>query len=159
MKRLLACSVILVLAGCAAPTEEAPEAAGDAGLAIVPDVAERLAQFVPTDLTVDLEALSDQDKAVLIELLGAAHIMDEIFFRQVWVDNPQFWSEHLEGLEGPLADDARAYFKVNFGPWDRLAEFAPFIGDMPHPEGAGYYRGDYGSWSEQSRLNSAPQVR
>ena len=131
--------IVLSLVACGAPTEKAPEGSADAALVIVPDIAQRLAQFVPTDLTVDLDGLSDQDKAVLVELLGAAHIMDEIFLRQVWVDNPQFWQAHLETLSGPLADDARAYFKVNFGPWDRLDEFEPFLGEMPHPDGAGFY--------------------
>jgi hypothetical protein len=90
------------------------------------------------ELTVDLDNVTAEDKAVLVELLGAAQIMDEIFLRQVWVDNPSMRGE-LESLSGPLADDARAYFKVNFGPWDRMAEFEPFLGDMPHPEGAGFY--------------------
>ena len=153
MQRLTVCLILLALMACGTSPEKAPEETAETGLAIVPDVAERLAQFVPTELTVDLDTVSDQDKAVLVELLGAAHIMDEIFFRQVWVDNPRFWQEQMELLEGPLAEDARAYFKVNFGPWDRLAEFEPFIGDMLHPEGAGYYpvditREEFEAWIE-----------
>ena len=138
MQRLTVGLILLALVACGVPTGEAPEEVSPAGMAIVPDVADRLAQFVPTDLTVDLDALSDQDKAVLVELLKAAQIMDEVFLRQVWVDNPQLRSD-LKVYSGPQAEDARAYFEVNFGPWDRLAEFEPFIGEMPHPDGAGFY--------------------
>jgi len=138
MKRLTVCLTLLILVACGAPSEKTSEEASAGGLVIAPDVAERLAQFVPTDLTVDLDAVTPEDRAVLVELLGAAQLMDKIFLRQVEVDNAQLWSE-LESLSGPILDDARAYFQVNFGPWDRLAEFAPFIGELPHPDGAGFY--------------------
>ena len=138
MKRCAVCLTLFVVVACGAPTEKASEEATPDSLVIAPDVAERLAQFVSTDLTVDLEAVTPEDRAVLVELVGAAHLMDEIFFRQVWVDNPQLWSE-LESPSGPTLEDARAYYKVNFGPWDRLAEFEPFVGEMPHPDGAGFY--------------------
>jgi len=140
----------LVFVACGTSPDTTGEMAAPGDLPMAPDVAERLAQFVPTDLTVDLDGVSAEDRAVLLELLGAAQLMDEIFLRQVWVDNPQMWSD-LESTTGPLLDDARAYYKVNFGPWDRLAEFEPFIGEMPHPEGAGFYpidmtREEFESW-------------
>ena len=138
MKRFTVYLALLILAACGTPTEQASQEAVPEGPAIAPDVAERLAQFVPTDLTVDLDSVTPADRAVLVELLGAAEIMDEIFLRQVWVDNPHMRGE-LDSASGANIDDARAYFKVNFGPWDRLAEFEPFIGEMPHPDGAGFY--------------------
>ena len=138
MKQITVFLTLLVLVACGAPPEKAPDEASAPGLTVVPDVAERLAQFVPTDLTVDLETVSPEDQAVLVELLGAAQIMDEIFLRQVWVDNPQLRDE-LKSQSETALNDARTYFKVNFGPWDRLAEFEPFIGEMPHPDGAGFY--------------------
>lgn len=110
---------------------------------IADDVQERLAQFAPTPLEADLSALSSEDRKVLDLLVEASRLMDEIFLRQVWVDNPEM-RERLEaaaGAEG-AGEDLRAaleYYRLNFGPWDRLADFEPFIGDMPHPDGAGYY--------------------
>ena len=72
---------------------------------------------------------------MLVELLAAARLMDEIFLRQVWEGSP----EMRQRLETEADEATREYFRVNFGPWDRLAELEPFIGDMPHPEGAGFY--------------------
>ena len=40
----------------------------------------------------------------------------------------------------PIArDDARRYFAINVGPWDRRFDREPFFGDWPHPEGANFY--------------------
>src|SRR5262249_10553747 len=43
------------------------------------------------------------------------------------------------------------YFEINFGPWDRLDGMKPFFGNVPHPEGEGYYpedmtREEFESW-------------
>ena len=40
-----------------------------------------------------------------------------------------------------------------FGPWDRFADLEPFLGDQPHPPGAGYYpedmtREEFEAWLE-----------
>ncbi len=151
MKKRIALSLLLVaMVACEAPVEEAPGAAEPEAPAIAGDVSERLAQFVPTDLTIDLEALSPTDRQVLVELLGAARLMDTIFLRQVWTGNPEFRAE-LDALTVEGIEDALTYYDVNFGPWDRLAEFEPFIGDRPHPDGAGYYpvdmtREEFESW-------------
>lgn len=107
-------------------------------MTIAPDIEDRLAQFSPTELEADLSALSSEDREVLALLIDAARLMDRIFLRQVWTGNPEM-AEDLEALSGPLAATAREYFRINFGPWDRLADMEPFLGDMPHPEGAGYY--------------------
>ena len=108
---------------------------------IVPDIDKRVAQFAPTPLAADLSALSAEDRQVLDKLVEAGKLMNEIFLRQVWTGNPAL-REQLKGLTGPHAEAARRYFALNFGPWDRLAERQPFIGDKPHPAGAGYYPED-----------------
>ena len=73
---------------------------------------------------------------VLVELLEAAQIMDEIFLVQVAADNPEAWRE-LESSTHALGAPARGYFAVNFGPWDRLAGNEPFVyGVDAKPAGA-----------------------
>ena len=139
MKSVGPCLLVLsLLAACGGAVEESSPAVTGNELAIVSDVAERLEQFVPTDLVVDLEEIAPVDRQVLVELLGAADLMDQIFLIQVYEDNPQVWRD-LEASTQPLAEVARAYYEVNFGPWDRLAEFEPFVGEMAHPDGAGFY--------------------
>ena len=143
-------SVALLTSLACGPTDRpAAETDSKPGEEAHSDIANRLEQFVPTDLVADIDSLSDTDRAVLVDLLAAAHLMDEIFLRQVWVGNPEL----RDRLESEADAATREYFKVNFGPWDRLAELEPFIGDMSHPEGAGYYpvdmtREEFNAWIE-----------
>ena len=133
-------------AGCKpASTPPNPEqtATGTAGkeLRIVSDIDKRVAQFAPTPLNADLSALTAEDRQVLDKLVEASKLMNEIYLRQAWTGNPAM-REELKGYTGPNADAVRQYFTINFGPWDRLDERKPFIGDQPHPRGAGYYPED-----------------
>lgn len=136
---------LAVLAGaCAGAREQAggPATAGESPeRRIVPDIERRLAQFSPTPLQADLTALSPEDRRVLDLLIEAARPMSEIFLRQAWTGNPDLRRE-IAGWRGPEAEAARQYFEINFGPWDRLDESRPFLGDRPHPPGAGYYPED-----------------
>jgi len=125
------------LAGCA--RKAAPPAGGT--LTIAPDVAERRARFVPMEMGTDLSVLSEGDRVALDHLVRAAHLVDRVFFRQAWAQNPEF--EHrVEALTGPLAAPAKAYYRIMEGPWDRLEGFAPFLGNRERPEGAGFYPED-----------------
>lgn len=113
-------------------------------LKIVPDIEKRVAQFVPVPLSADTSALTAEDRQVLDKLVEAARLMNEIFVRQAWTGNPAL-REQLKtypGERGEHADAVRQYFTINFGPWDRLKEREPFLGDKPHPPGAGYYPED-----------------
>jgi hypothetical protein len=110
-------------------------------LKIVSDIEKRVAQFAPTPLHADLSDLSPEDRKVLDKLADAAKLMNEIFLRQAWAGNAAM-REDLKSYAGPHAAAVRDYFAINFGPWDRLAERQPFLGDRPHPKGAGYYPED-----------------
>jgi hypothetical protein len=138
----IVCLALLGGLGCA-PAEQ-PGAGEDAavtmevaGLPVAADIEERLERYAPTEMTADLSGVPEGEQAVLVELIKAGQLMDEIFLRQVWVDNPDLRSAAL-AAGGPLA----TFYEVNFGPWDRLAEMEPYIGAMPHPNGAGYYPTD-----------------
>jgi hypothetical protein len=147
--------MVAALLGCAPAAEEEAVKSTD-GPTVASDVAERLAQFVPTDLVADVSSLSEDELQVLDLLVEAARSMDEIFLRQVWQGNPELQAE-LQGVEGPEMDAARAYFTVNFGPWDRLDEMAPFIGDMAHPPGAGYYPVDMTQSEFETWISEHPE--
>ncbi len=168
--RLAACVATLLAVGCApggpGGTEESSTDATEPPMQsaqIADDVQERLAQYAPTPLEADLSALSSEDRRVLELLVEASRLMDEIFLRQVWVDNPQM-RERLEvaaGAEG-AGEDLRAaleFYRLNFGPWDRLADFEPFIGDMPHPDGAGYYPVDMTKRELEEYVEAHPEEK
>jgi hypothetical protein len=104
-------------------------------------IEERIAQFVPTELTFDESLLSKDDRRVLRKIVEASRFMDDIFLRQVSPRNPEW----LARLESSHADEDRRllhYFRIMCGPWDRLEEHRPFMGDEEKPLGAGFYPPD-----------------
>jgi hypothetical protein len=176
MRIHLLCLAGLALAACAGPADDPAAAKADQPkgrapeIQIVSDIEQRLAKFSPTPLQADLSAVSPEDRRVLDLLVQAARQMDEIFLRQVWAGNPEMrdkiaaWTDQ----DGKAAVAAREFYELNFGPWDRLDGFKPFLGDKPHPEGAGYYPEDmtkleFESWIEKhaadkERLTSGTTV-
>ena len=127
-------------------------------MGIAEDIVERLERFAPTELAADLSSLTDEDREVLRLLVEASRHMDEIFLRQVWADNPKLRADLAVSTE-PNAEAARVYYDVNFGPWDRLDEMEPFIGDLEHPAGAGYYPVDVTREEIESWLEAHPESR
>ncbi len=158
MNRIAILMILLLPLACGQPGDDAHEATEGTELLIATDVAERLKQYAPTEMTADLTALTDEDRAVLDLLVEASHPMDEIFLRQVWADNPRLRAD-LEASTAPNADAAREYYTINFGPWDRLDEMGSFIGDLDHPSGAGYYPTDVTSEELEAWLEANPERR
>ena len=129
---------------------EGAGAADQQAVAAASGVSGRLAQYAPTELTVDLSVLSEADKQVLGHLVEASDLMSEIFLRQVASGNAALREKVVASGDG----DALAYFDLNFGPWDRLADMEPFLGERVHPSGAGYYpeemtAAEFEQWLEQ----------
>lgn len=136
---------VLTIVACA-PTETTMEPTADEADATA--IETRLARYAPTEMTADLSGVPESERTVLVELIEASRLMDEIFLRQVSVDNPAVRDE-VRAIGGPL----ETYFDVNFGPWDRLDEMEPFYGETPHPPGAGYYpvdmsKEEFNAWIE-----------
>jgi Peptidase family M49 len=132
---------LTALIGMTAPAAPVKEGAGAAEVRPVADIERRVAQFRPTPLSADLSALGERERRALAELVEAARPLDQIFLRQSWTGNPEL-RDRLAAYRGPHAAATLAYFDINFGPWDRLAEWQPFVGDRPRPAGAGFYPED-----------------
>ncbi|HWM90450.1 MAG TPA: hypothetical protein VN493_06750 [Thermoanaerobaculia bacterium] len=171
MRFTLLCLAGLALAACGGPAEEPAAPAPDQSqgqaseIKIVTDIEQRLAKFSPTNLEADLSALTAEDRHVLDLLVQAARQMDEIFLRQAWVGNPEMrekveaWKDGQATPATPAKTAAREYYDINFGPWDRLDEHKPFLGDKPHPEGAGYYPEDMTKQELESWIKDHPADR
>jgi len=127
-------------------------------LSVVPDIAARRAQFVRRDLTADVSHLSEGDRKALTHLVAAGRAVDEIFKRQAWEGNPEMAAE-VAGLEGVDAEAAQDYYRIMYGPWDRLSHFEPFLGDSPHPPGAGYYPEDMTAEEFEAWIDAHPEDR
>jgi hypothetical protein len=132
---VMLCCVLLVSCGGG----DRPSASWD--LRVVEDIAQRRAQFVPRRLDADVSHLSDGDRQALRHLVAAAEAVDGIFWLQAWTENPSFSALAWE-LEGEAAEAMKEYYGIMYGPWDRLHEFEPFIGDQARPPGAGFYPND-----------------
>ncbi len=155
MRNVAVCVAIAAVVSCS-PPDEGTDAAAEKEPTVAADVADRLARFAPTELRADLSGVTEEDRRVLAELVVAARLMDEIFLRQVWAGNAEMRAR-LAAMTAPGAEAARTYFALNFGPWDRLDEMEPFVGDRPHPPGAGYYPDDLTREELEAWLTKHPE--
>jgi hypothetical protein len=106
---------------------------------VTPDLKAMAAKFVPTEIGVDVAKIPEKHRKTLAKIVEAARIVDDLFFQQVSKKNPD-WRRQLAA--DPGAADALALFEINYGPWDRLGENAPFWGKEPKPAGATFYPED-----------------
>jgi len=106
-----------------------------------------IGRFARVDVSCDESSLSAPEKQALEKLVQAAGVMDEIFLRQVWEGNPTLRKELVYAMGSDaknkeLMADLYHFFKINFGPWNRLENDAPFLGNLEKPAGAGFYPSD-----------------
>ncbi|KAM0070419.1 putative isopentenyl-diphosphate Delta-isomerase [Helianthus debilis subsp. tardiflorus] len=89
----------------------------------------KLNRYSPISLTADvLTGVTDEDKEVLVLLIQAARIMDDIFYQQVWCSNPSL-REWLQGRD-PLSELDMLkwkYYSINKSPWSCLDENEAFL--------------------------------
>src|SRR5215210_9165526 len=96
-------------------------------------IEKKLAQYTTVRLTTDLGKLTPNERKMIPLLIDAARSMDAIFWRQAFGSRDSL----LESLEDPAT---RRYAEINYGPWDRLDNNAPFIAGVgPKPSGSGFY--------------------
>ncbi len=153
--------VSLFTFGCT-PKEKAEEAAEMteiAGHTVVQDIQARVAQFAPTEIAYDENLLNEEQKQVLDKLLMAAEQIDLIFWKQASHVNPMKLVRDLNQSDHPSAPDFLRYLKINFGPYDRLAENKPFIGTDPKPLGAGFYPADMTKEEFESFVQTHPDMK
>jgi Peptidase family M49 len=99
-------------------------------------VDKKLAQYTTVPLTTDLGKLTGKEREMIPLLTEVAQSMDAIFWRQAYGNR--------DSLLKAIGDSGtRRYTEINYGPWDRLDNNAPFIeGVGSKPKGAGFYPTD-----------------
>ena len=140
----------LAAAGCAkeegragAPGGSVSTAGAGAPLTIAADVRDRLSQLPRTPIDYDRSLLDAKETQVVGKLIEASRFMNDVFLVQVSTDNPDLRDRLGQTVQqNPAAGWALALFDVHRGPWDRLKENEPFIGNRPKPPGAGFYPAD-----------------
>lgn len=140
-------AILALLAGCGTNPEKASEStestAKDSKYSNV---------YTPFRLTTDVQALNEDEKAVIPILIEAAKIMDGLFWKQACGDKETF----LSSIEN---DELRKYAEVNYGPWDRLDGDKPFIeGYRDKPLGSGFYPSDmtkeeFEAWDDPNKTS------
>ena len=127
--RILVPTVVLVACTAEAPDEPA--------VSVADTVEPRPEIYAEFELTADLSHLSEQQHEMIGVLIEASKIMDDLFWRQAWGDD---YKARLALIDD---DSTRRFAALNYGPWDRLANDAPFIkGVGPKPPGANFYPPD-----------------
>lgn len=100
------------------------------------DLAARLAQYTVVPLTVDTTGLTPRERRMVPILIDAARHMDASFRQQAYAGYDSLMAATTDSL-------TRRYIEINYGPWDRLADNAPFINGIgPKPPGAEFYPHD-----------------
>lgn len=122
------------------------------------DIEAQLAKFAPVEMAPDTSFLNAEEREVVNLLIEAADLMSEIYLRQYYAENPALRAR-ITASGAANRDTLLAMFDLNFGAWDQLEEFRPFFGDMPLPDGAGFYPVDLTSEELDVYLAAHPGQR
>jgi len=108
------------------------------------ELKKRIAVYAQVDISYDESVLSEPEKAALARLIEAGRVMDEIFLRQVWSGNVAMRNDLMKAKKSgsPEALALEHFFRINFGPWDRINSNEPFIGTLAKPKGVNFYPED-----------------
>jgi Peptidase family M49 len=111
-----------------------------------------LSKYTSFKLTTDLDVLSDGECRMIPHLIEAAKAMDDIFWLQAYGDR----KELLSGIEDP---DLQTFARINYGPWDRLANNAPFLDGVGYkPAGANLYPKDMTKAEFEAAVKKDPSL-
>lgn len=123
--------------GCGPAQDE-----GEAGVKPSGFMQDRLDQFAPVTLGFDASLLDDRQRRVIRKLVEASDHLDAVFGLQAWRGNA-LAAQILPPGDDPESAATREYYRIMYGPWDRLLEEEPFLEGVGHrPRGAGYYPED-----------------
>ncbi|WP_038336623.1 dipeptidyl-peptidase 3 family protein [Empedobacter falsenii] len=88
--------------------------------------------YAKVPLTTDISHLTQNEKEILRLMFKTAYIMDDLFWQQAYGAKIDLMDE--------IKGEAKEYAKINYGPWDRLNNEAPFINGIgAKPAGATFY--------------------
>jgi len=141
VNKLISLSLVCMLSavvGCEGPAEPSPPVEVKEAQEVVQDTNQpRPDVYAEFSLDADLSALSDSQRQMLVLFIEASQIMDDLFWRQAYGDDYPGW------LASIGVDETRRFAELNYGPWDRLDDEAPFMeGAGEKPLGARFYPAD-----------------
>ena len=107
------------------------------------DLKQMSARFHPAEIKADKSKLSGGDRKALPKLVAAAHVLDELYMKQLWSGNETLY-QALKKDHWPIGKARLDYFLLNKGPWSDLDEHNAFLPGVParKPLGANFYPED-----------------
>ncbi len=105
------------------------------------EIKQLLSQYSVTKIKYDKNLLDEREKIVIDKLYQACKIIDEIFLEQVYSKNNYIKAE-LKNKNDENSKLIYRFFKMNFGPFDRINHNKCFYGTSKKPEGANFYPED-----------------
>ncbi|MCP4218985.1 MAG: peptidase [bacterium] len=116
----------------------------------------QIAKLAPVNIDFDSSILSENEKKALDLMVQAAKYMDKIFLTQVYGQNKALEAE-LQKKGNEAYPVLAEYFKIHFGPFDRLDDHHPFINSgSKKPLGANYYPEDMTKEEFQAHIKANP---
>lgn len=150
---------VFLIIGCAEKTSD-DEISTTEEIKMLQD---KINKFVPVEIQYNEDLLDDREKAVLENLYKASKIIDELFLEQVYSKNIEIRTELLSKIEAETDSDIKLkneleleLFKIMFGPFNRLDDDKPFMGDSEKPLGANYYPDDMTKEEFESWIKDNP---
>ncbi|HEY4127274.1 MAG TPA: Zn-dependent hydrolase [Gammaproteobacteria bacterium] len=140
---ILSLGVLAMCAGCgkdqapATPVATTAVAPAPATAKAAPSYAsQHLSDYAEVQLTADLTGFDAKQKTMLVDLIDAGQVMDDIFWQQAYGDKQAL----LSSIKDPAT---RTLVEYNYGPWDRLNADHPFVAGIgKKPLGANFYPAD-----------------
>lgn len=150
---------VFLIIGCAErPSDEEISATEEIKM-----LQDKINKFVPVEIQYNENLLDDKEKLVLEKLYQASKIIDELFLEQVYSKNQELRSDLLSKIETETDADKKLehelkleLFKIMFGPFDRLDNDKPFMGENEKPLGANYYPEDITKEEFESWIKANP---
>lgn len=147
---LIAISIGLLMACGDKPAPDQASSTADAAADAEVTPVDRYDIYEEFTLTADLSHLSDNQRQMLMLLIEASEIMDELFWLQAYGESGPL----LESIEDP---SQRRFAEINYGPWDRLDGDKPFVaGVAEKPAGARFYpedmtKAEFEAWEQDGK--------
>lgn len=100
-------------------------------------IQERVNSYKTVRLTTDTNQLTEAEKRCLFHLIKAAEQADLIFWQQAYMDKDAALKKVKDSV-------LKQFIAINYGPWDRLNNNAPFVeGVGEKPKGVNFYPADF----------------
>src|ERR1700676_3105967 len=119
-------------------TGSAAKGAESAGMQVVPDLDQRLAQVRRGEMPFPAGGPSAREVKMVGKLVDASRYLEEIFWRQIDPDGLTLY-EALAASKNPKDETLRRYLWINASRFDLLDDLKPFVGTTPISPRRGFY--------------------